>query len=57
MQPTTNCDLSLFFDCDDDDCDGIDTSLIDGCGGGEDNYWLYVGSGDSDHSGWPWYCI
>ena len=34
----------LIFGCDDDNCDGIDTSLIDGCGGGEDDYWLYVGS-------------
>ena len=39
--------IIMFFGCDDDDCDGIDTSLIDGCGGDEDNY---VGSSDSDHS-------
>ena len=42
--------IIMIFGCDDDDCDGKDTSLIDGCGGDEDN-WVNVGSGDSDHSG------
>ena len=45
--------IIMLFGCDDVncDCDGIDTSLIDGCGDGDEDNWLYVGSGDSDHSG------